>query len=93
MLDNIIKKATGGLDGLVDDLVKSATGKVKEKISEAFAINKLQSFKDNVARIGQVKTILNPDSIVHLSDIFFDQAVSFNDEHIESFSHLEISKF
>jgi len=86
MLDNIIKKATGGLDGLVDDLVKSATGKVKEKISEAFAINKLQSFKDNVARIGQVKTILNPDSIVHLSDIFFDQAVLFNDEYIESFS-------
>ncbi|ABM04123.1 putative signal transduction protein with Nacht domain [Psychromonas ingrahamii 37] len=86
MLDDIIKKATGGLDGLVDDLVKSATGKVKEKISEAFAINKLQYFKDNVARIGQVKTILHPDSIVHLTDIFFDQAVLFNDEYIESFS-------
>jgi len=86
MLDNMIKKATGGLDGLVDDLVKSATGKVKEKISEAFAINKLQSFKNNVDRIGQVKTILYPDSIVHLSDIFFDQAVLFNDEYIESFS-------
>lgn len=86
MIDGIIKKATGGLDGLVDDLIKSATGKVKEKISEAFAINKLQCFKDNVDRIGQVKTILHPDSIAHLNDIFFDQAVLFNDEYIESFS-------
>jgi len=86
MIDNIIKKATGGLDGLVDDLVQSATGKVKERISEVFAIHKLQSFKDNVARIGQVKTILDPDSIVQISDMFFDQAVLFNDEYIEFFS-------
>lgn len=86
MIEKILKKATGGLDGVVDELLKSATGKIKEKISEAFAINKLQCFKDNVERIGQVKTILNPDSIVNLRDIFFDKAVLFDGKHIEIFS-------
>ena len=86
MIEDIIKKATGGLDSIIDELLKSAKGKVQEKISEAFAIGKLKSFKDNVARIGQVKTILNPDSIVNLNNIFFDEAVLFDDEKIESFS-------
>jgi hypothetical protein len=86
MIEDIIKKATGGLDGIVDDLLKSAKGKVQEKISETFAIGKLKVFKNNVDRIGQVKTILNPDSIVNLNDIFFDEAVLFDGEKIESFS-------
>lgn len=86
MIEILIKKATGGLDGIVNDLVKSAKGKVKEKISEAFALSKLEHFKNNVSRVGQVKTILNPDSIVNLDDIFFDEAVLFNGEKIESFS-------
>lgn len=86
MIEDMIKKATGGLDGIVDDLLKSAKGKVQEKISEAFAIGKLKSFKDNVERIGQVKTILNPDSIVNLNNIFFDEAVLFDGDKIESFS-------
>ncbi len=86
MFEDIIKKATGGLDGVVDDLLKSAKGKVKEKISEAFAIGRLEYFKNNVDRIGQVKTILNPDSIVNLNDIFFNEAVQFDGEKIESFS-------
>ncbi len=86
MIEDIIKKAIGGLDGVVDDLLKSAKGKVQEKMSEAFAIGKLKSFKDNVERIGQIKTILNPDSIVNLNNIFFDEAVLFDGEKIESFS-------
>ncbi|WP_205619443.1 NACHT domain-containing protein [Ferrimonas senticii] len=86
MLDTIINKATGGLDGLVDDLVKAASGKVKEKISEVFAIEKLKFFKENIERVGQVKTILNPDSIVSLNDIFFDKAVSFDGHNIDTFS-------
>jgi len=86
MIEGIIKKATGGLDGIVDDLIKSAKGKVQEKISEAFAISKLEYFKNNVGRIGQVKTILNPDSIVDLNNIFFDEAVLFNGDKIESFN-------
>lgn len=86
MIDDIIKTVTGGLDGVVDELLKSATGKVKEKISEAFAISKLKSFKENIERIGQVKTILNPDSIVNLNEIFFNEAVLFDGEHIKSFS-------
>lgn len=85
MIDDIIKKATGGLDGIVDELIKSAKGKVQEKISEVFAISKLEYFKNNIGRIGQVKTILNPDSIVNLNDIFFDEAVLFDGEKIESF--------
>lgn len=86
MIEDIIKKATGGLDGIVNELLKSAKGKVQEKISEAFSIGKLESFKANVDRIGQVKTILNPDSIVDLNEIFFDEAVIFEGEKIESFS-------
>ncbi|MFT5299041.1 MAG: hypothetical protein ACI9YH_005093 [Colwellia sp.] len=85
MIEDIIKKATGGLDGIVDDLIKSAKGKVQEKISEAFAISKLEYFKNNVGRIGQVKTILNPDSIVDLNKIFFDEAVLFDGQKIDSF--------
>ncbi|MFB2774471.1 NACHT domain-containing protein [Shewanella xiamenensis] len=86
MIEAIIKKATGGLEGIVDELLKSAKGKVQEKISEVFAIGKLESFKANVDRIGQVKTILNPDSIVNLNEIFFDEAVLFEGEKIESFT-------
>jgi len=86
MIEGIIKKATGGLDGIVDDLLQSAKGKIQEKISEAFAIAKLESFKRSVDRIGQVKTILNPDSIVNLNSIFFDEAVLFDGKKIESFS-------
>ena len=47
MIEDIVKKATGGLDGIVDDLIKSAKGKIQEKVSEAFAIHKLEFFKDN----------------------------------------------
>ncbi len=86
MLKDMFKIATGGLDGVVDDLIMSAKGKVKEKISEAFAIDKLKDFKNNVDRIGQVKTILNPDTIVNLNEIFFSEAVLFNGEIVESFS-------
>ncbi|HHP5405807.1 TPA: NACHT domain-containing protein [Aeromonas veronii] len=88
MLDSIISKATGGLDGLVDELIKSVSGKLKEKISNAFSIEKLKFFKRNVERIGYVKTILNPDSIVSLNEIFFDKAVSFDGFSIDTFSQL-----
>ncbi|MDD1632573.1 MAG: NACHT domain-containing protein [Methylococcaceae bacterium] len=40
--------------------------------------------KENISRIGKVKTIFNPDLIVNLNDIFFEEAISFNDgEQIE----------
>lgn len=86
MIEDIIKKATGGLDGLVDDLIKSAKGHIQSKISEALAIGKLEHFKKNINRIGQVKTILDPDKIVNLNSIFFNEAVLFDGEMIESFS-------
>jgi predicted NACHT family NTPase len=79
MLEKIIKKATGGIDGLVDDLVKSASDKVKEKINEAFSIHKLTALKENIGRVGRVKTILNPDSIVDLDKIFFENAITFEE--------------
>jgi NACHT conflict system SNaCT domain-containing protein/NACHT domain-containing protein len=85
----LIKKATGGLDGIVDELLNSATGKVKKKISETFAIKELQYFKENVERVGQVKTILNPDTIVNLKEIFFEKAVSFDGDYIECFSEFK----
>ncbi|WP_372741308.1 NACHT domain-containing NTPase [Neptunomonas sp.] len=79
MLEEVIKKATGGLDRLVDDLVKSASDKVKEKLSEAFSLRKLVSLKANIGRVGRVKTILDPDSIVDLNKIFFEKAITFID--------------
>lgn len=82
MLDKIIKKATGGLDGLVDDLIKAASNKLKDKISEAFSIHKLEKLKENIERVGRVKTILNPDSIVDLEKIFFERAISFQNKEI-----------
>jgi len=79
MIEGILKKATGGLDGLVDELIKAASDKIKEKISEAFSIRKLESLKENIGRVGRVKTILDPDSIVDLEKIFFEKAVTFTD--------------
>lgn len=78
MLKEAIKKATGGIDGLVDDLVKSATDKIKKKLSEAFSLRKLESLKENIGRVGRVKTILDPDSIVDLDQIFFEKAITFS---------------
>lgn len=80
MFEDLIKKATGGLDGIVDDLSKAAQEKIKEKISEIFSVHKLENLRANIARVGKVKTILNPDSIVELNDIFIESAISFGDE-------------
>ncbi|MBA34464.1 MAG: histidine kinase [Oleispira sp.] len=78
MLDKVIKKATGGIDGLVDDLVKSASDKVKDKLSETFSLRKLSVLKKNIGRVGKVKTILDPDSIIDLDKIFFEKAITFS---------------
>ncbi len=86
--DEIIKKTTGGLDGLVNELVKAATGKIKSKVAEAFAIHKLESLKENITRVGAVKTILNPDSISDLESIYFEKAISFDrGEKVDSISY------
>lgn len=52
MIEDIIKKVIGGLDGVVDDFIKLVKGKVKEKIFEVFVISKFEYFKNNVGRIG-----------------------------------------
>lgn len=77
MIQDMVKKATGGIDGLVDDLVKAASDKIKEKVAEAFSIHKLESLKKNIDRVGKVKTILDPDSIIELNKIFFEKAITF----------------
>ncbi len=89
MIETVIKKMTGGLDGIVEDLISSATEKLRVKVTEAFALNKLTIFKENVKRIGQVKTIFSPDEIVNLDDMFFEKAVLFDHEYIASFSKFE----
>lgn len=87
MFNEIIKKATGGIDGLIDDLIKAASDKLKEKVSEAFSIHKLEKLKENIGRVGRVKTILDPDSIVDLEKIFFERAVAFkNKETVKNVS-------
>lgn len=88
MIDELVKKATGGLDGLVNELVRAATDKIKSKVTEAFAIHKLESLKENITRVGAVKTILNPDLISDLDSIYFEKAISFNrGEKVDSTSY------
>jgi predicted NACHT family NTPase len=82
MFERLIKNATGGLDNVVNELIIAAHDKVKEKIKEVFSIHKLEKLKTNIARVGKVKTILNPDSIIELNDIFIESAISLNDEGI-----------
>ncbi len=82
MLEQLIKKATGGLDNVINELINAAQDKLKEKIAEVFSINKLEKLKTNIARVGKVKTILNPDSIMELKDIFIESAISLNDAGI-----------
>lgn len=77
MFQDLVKNVTGGIDGLVDGLVKAATDKVKKKLAETFSIHKLNSLKKNIDRVGKVKTILEPDSIIDLNKIFFEKAISF----------------
>ncbi|MBA1445224.1 MAG: NACHT domain-containing protein [Chromatiales bacterium] len=80
MLDDLLKKVTGGLDGVADELIKLSTDLVKEKVSEAFAVKRIETLKSSISRVGRVKTILDPDSIIELNAIFFEKAVSFGDE-------------
>ncbi len=82
MLNEIVKKATGGIDSLVDDLIKAASDKIKEKVAEAFSIQKLERLKENIGRVGRVKTILDPDTIVDLKDIYFEGAITFHNKDI-----------
>jgi hypothetical protein len=65
MIVDIVKKATGGIDGLVDDLVKTASDKIKQKVSEAFSIHKLKSLKDNI-EVRPVKALdLATSAVMH----------------------------
>ena len=89
MLDDFVKTVTGGLDGIASRLINAATERVKKKLSEAFSIKKLAVLRANISAVGKVKTILNPDSVSQLDQIFFPKAVSFNDGDlfIETFSN------
>jgi hypothetical protein len=85
-MEDLLKKATGGLEGVALDIVNAASGILKEKLTEAFAIERLKVFRKNIGRIAFVKTILNPDSIKKLDDIYFDKTVSYDNCHFELFS-------
>ncbi|MBS4053129.1 MAG: NACHT domain-containing protein [Methylomonas sp.] len=82
MLEKMIKRASKGIDGIVDELVKTASEKLKEKISEAFSIHKLETLKENIGRVGKIKTILDPDSIIDIENIFFEKAIRFRNQTI-----------
>ncbi|PSV04324.1 histidine kinase [Photobacterium leiognathi subsp. mandapamensis] len=90
-MEDLLKKATGGLEGIALDIINAASGVLKDKLAEAFAIEKLKVFRENIQRIGFVKTILNPDSIKKLNDIYFDKTVAYDGYHFESFSQFRRS--
>ncbi|AEG00932.1 NACHT domain-containing protein [Methylomonas methanica] len=79
MLEDLVKKATGGLDGVAKELVKTASAKIQHKLQETFALQKLEILKKNIDQIGKVKTFLNPESIVNLNDIYYENAINFSD--------------
>ncbi|WP_413766393.1 NACHT domain-containing protein [Vibrio vulnificus] len=85
-MKDLLKKASGGLEGVALDIVNAASGVLKEKLAEAFAMERLKVFRENIQRIGFVKTILNPDSIKKLDDIYFDKTVAYDSCHFELFS-------
>ncbi|MGD8119468.1 NACHT domain-containing protein [Vibrio sp. TRT 2004] len=85
-MEDLLKKATGGLEGVALDIVNASSGILKKKLTEAFAIERLKIFRENIGRIGFVKTILNPDSIKKLDDIYFDKTVAYDSCHFEFFS-------
>lgn len=68
------------IDSIASVLIGAASDKLKKKISQALSVQNLKSLKYNIDRVGKVKTILNPDSIVSLEEIFFEDAIRFNDE-------------
>ncbi len=77
MLDEIIKRATSGLDGVISELISAATGKLKKKISDIFTLRKIGKIKEKISNVGFVKTILHPDAIIELNKIYFPPAVAF----------------
>ena len=95
-MEDLLKKATGGLEGVVLDIVNASSGILKKKLTEAFAIERLKIFRENIERIGFVKTILNPDSIKKLDDIYFDKTVAYDSCHFDFFlslgAHMYLSR-
>lgn len=85
-MDDLIKAATGGLSGIVDELAKAATAQLKQKIDRVFAAREIDRFVENVDRIGQVRTIFDPDNIVSLNSIFHEGAIQFDGVTFERFS-------
>ncbi|MGR2701752.1 hypothetical protein [Vibrio campbellii] len=85
-MEDLLKKASGGLEGVALDIVNAASGPLKNKLAQAFAIERLKVFRENIQRIGFVKTILNPDSIKKLDDIYFDKTVAYDSCHFELFA-------
>ncbi|TOF91102.1 histidine kinase, partial [Vibrio parahaemolyticus] len=85
-MEDLLKKVSGGLEGVALDIVNAASGALKDKLAEAFAIERLKVFRENIQRISFVKTILNPDSIKRLDDIYFDKTVAYDSCHFELFS-------
>jgi hypothetical protein len=85
-MDDLIKAATGGLSGIVDELAKVATGQLKQKVDRVFAAREIDRFVENVDRVGQVRTIFDPDNIVSLTSIFHEGAIQFDGDSFGRFS-------
>lgn len=85
-MDDLIKAATGGLSGIVDELAKVATAQLKQKIDRVFAAREIDRFVENVDRVGQVRTIFDPDNIVSLTSIFHEGTIQFDGATFERFS-------
>lgn len=58
MFKNLINKATGGLEGIIDELLKTAHDKIKEKVKESFSIHKLKELKKIYLELEKLKPYL-----------------------------------
>ena len=92
MLEQLLKLSTGGLESVIKEVISSAKGSIKGKIAEIFAIKNIETLKEKIESIGNVKSILYPDDIVSLETIYFPPAASFFDDvNIDSVSKFPLN--
>lgn len=91
MIKSVIGNVSEGIVKLISDLVKSTEGNkaLSNKMKHAFNSESIDKYQLSTTRINKVKTILNPDSIVDLSDIYFQDATLFEGKSREFFSQFK----
>lgn len=93
MFENITLNFSGGLEKVISDLYEVAKTEAKKKIREKLALIKIEELKDNVYKVGQVRTILQPDNTVNIKNIYSSEIIRFHSkDHIMFFNQFKKNK-